>query len=271
MKVLKGLQGFGQDAAFDLVVVGAGGAGMAAALFAAMEGASVLLVERTDCVGGTTAWSAGTSWLPGSKHAAKVNPGDTLAETARYLDNAVGERTSKAVRQAFLDNGRVAVDEVESRSELKYRPYPKHPDYISDLGGSTLNGRALEPMPFDARWLGRELFALTHTAHANDHAGGVLGRCGIEGCGAFGAKHLRAAVATLRDLDVLLDRALQLEVLHARGHHRTKWRPRQGLAIGAVTGHDALGVDQGGEAHLAAVAGAVDVHAHGKAPSMGMG
>ncbi|MEY3992745.1 MAG: hypothetical protein RIS04_1508 [Pseudomonadota bacterium] len=154
-----GIQGL-NESAYDLVVVGAGGAGMATALFAAMEGASVLLVERTEYVGGTTAWSAGTSWIPGSQHAAKVNLNDTLAETARYLDNAVGERTSKVVRQAFLDNGRAAVDEVEARSELKYRPYPKHPDYISDLGGSTLNGRALEPMPFDARLLGRELFAL---------------------------------------------------------------------------------------------------------------
>ena len=161
MQVLKnGIQNLGEDSAYDLVVIGAGGAGMATALFAAMEGASVLLVERSEFVGGTTAWSAGTSWIPGSKHAAKVNPSDTLAETARYLDNAVGERTSKVVRQAFLDNGRAAVDEVEARSELKYRPYPKHPDYISDLGGSTLNGRALEPMPFDARLLGRELFAL---------------------------------------------------------------------------------------------------------------
>ena len=145
---------------YDLVVIGAGGAGMATALFAAMEGASVLLVERTDCVGGTTAWSAGTSWLPGSKHAAKVNPGDTLADAERYLDNAVGERSVKAVRQAFLRNTRAAVDEVENRTELKYRPYPKHPDYISDLDGSTLNGRALEPLPFDARLLGRELFGL---------------------------------------------------------------------------------------------------------------
>lgn len=161
MRVLKnGLQGLNQEDAFDLVVVGAGGAGMATALFAAMEGASVLLVERTGLVGGTTAWSAGTSWLPGSRHAARVNPGDTLAETARYLDNAVGDRSNKAVRQAFLDNAPAAVDDVEDRSQLKYRPYPRHPDYISDLGGSTLNGRALEPVPFDARLLGRELFAL---------------------------------------------------------------------------------------------------------------
>jgi succinate dehydrogenase/fumarate reductase flavoprotein subunit len=161
MQVLKnGLQGLHDSHAYDLVVIGAGGAGMATALFAALQGASVLLVERTEHVGGTTAWSAGTSWLPGSHHAAKVNPGDTLADTARYLDNAVGERSTRAIRQAFLDNAPAAVDEVEERSALKYRPYPKHPDYISDLGGSTLNGRALEPLPFDARLLGRELFAL---------------------------------------------------------------------------------------------------------------
>lgn len=160
MQVLKnGLQGLHDPGAFDLVVVGAGGAGMAAALFAAMEGASVLLVERTDCVGGTTAWSAGTSWIPGTHHAAKVNPSDTLEDARRYLDNAVGERTPAAVRQAFLDQCSAAVDEVEQRSELKYRPYPKHPDYLSELEGSTLNGRALEPVPFDGRLLG-DLFAL---------------------------------------------------------------------------------------------------------------
>ena len=161
MHVLKnGWQGLHEDSAYDLVVIGAGGAGMAAALFAALEGASVLLVERTEHVGGSTAWSAGTSWIPGSRHAARVNPDDTLAEAARYLDNAVGERSPKALREAFLQNCRATVDEVEASSALQYRPYPKHPDYISDLGGSTLSGRALEPVPFDARLLGRELFAL---------------------------------------------------------------------------------------------------------------
>jgi succinate dehydrogenase/fumarate reductase flavoprotein subunit len=144
---------------YDLVVVGAGGAGMAAALFAALDGKKVLLVERTEFVGGTTAWSAGTTWVPGTHHAAKVNPGDTLAEAARYLTNAIGERTPAALRQAFLDHGAAAIRQIEDRSEVKFRPYAKHPDYISDLGGSTLAGRALEPVPFDGRLLG-DLFKL---------------------------------------------------------------------------------------------------------------
>ena len=42
------------DAAFDVVVLGAGGAGMSAALFAAIGGAKVLLIESTAQVGGTT-------------------------------------------------------------------------------------------------------------------------------------------------------------------------------------------------------------------------
>ena len=155
MELLKTLQ---QTAAFDVVVVGAGGAGMSAALFAAMDGAKVLLVEHTQYVGGTTAWSAGTTWIPGTHHAAKVNPSDKLEDARTYLDAAIGNHAAPAMRQAFLDNGAEAIARVE-QTEVKYRPYPKHPDYISDLPGSTLNGRALEPLPFDARLLG-DLFGL---------------------------------------------------------------------------------------------------------------
>ena len=84
---------------------------------------------------------------------------DTLAEAARYLDNAVGGRAPASLRRAFLDNGPRALDKIESNSEVKYRACAKHPDYISDLGGSTINGRALEPVPFDGRLLG-DLFKL---------------------------------------------------------------------------------------------------------------
>lgn len=139
---------------FDVVVIGAGGAGLSAALFAAIDGAKVLVVEHTEYVGGTTAWSAGTTWIPGTHHAASVNPGDTLEAAACYLDNAIGDRSPRTLRQAFLENGGLAVKHLEAHSDVRYRPYAKHPDYISDLDGSTLNGRALEPVPFDGRLLG---------------------------------------------------------------------------------------------------------------------
>ncbi len=145
--------------AFDVVVIGAGGAGMSAALFAAIKGASVLLVERTEYVGGSTAYSGGTTWIPGTPHAATVSQGDTLEVAEAYLTRAIGDRTPAALRRAFLDNGPRAVARIEASTDVKYRAYPLHPDYLSELEGSTLKGRALEPLPFDGRKLG-PLFAL---------------------------------------------------------------------------------------------------------------
>lgn len=146
-------------APYDVMVVGAGGAGMVAALCAALDGARVLIVERTSHVGGTTALSGGTTWVPGTRHAATVQPLDTLCAAATYLDAAVGERTPRALRQVLLETGPEAVAHVEARSEVKFRAYPTHPDYISELPGSTVRGRALEPLPFDGRRLGK-LFKL---------------------------------------------------------------------------------------------------------------
>jgi succinate dehydrogenase/fumarate reductase flavoprotein subunit len=160
MQVLKnGLDGLDEGTEFDLVVIGAGGAGLSAALFAAIDGAKVLVVERTEYVGGTTAWSAGTTWVPGTHHAAPINPNDTLADVTTYLNHAVGTQAPSALRDAFLRSGPEAVAKIEAQSSVKFRPYPKHPDYISDLPGSSLNGRALEPLPFDGRLLG-DLFPL---------------------------------------------------------------------------------------------------------------
>ena len=136
------LAALADGAHYDIAVIGAGGAGMAAALYAAIDGKTVLLVERTEYVGGTTARSAATTWVPGTHHSATVNPSDTLEDAARYLANAIGDRTPASLRQAFLDHGAQAVERIETHSEVKYRPYPKHPDYISELGGSTLSGFA---------------------------------------------------------------------------------------------------------------------------------
>ncbi len=49
---------------YDVVVIGAGAGGMTAAAVAAAEGLSVLLIEKTEFVGGTTAWSGGMVWIP---------------------------------------------------------------------------------------------------------------------------------------------------------------------------------------------------------------
>jgi succinate dehydrogenase/fumarate reductase flavoprotein subunit len=144
---------------YDVVVIGAGAAGMSAALFAAIRGAKTLLVEKTDFVGGTSAFSAGSIWIPNTRHASEVGASDSAANVERYLQQIVGNRADTALRASFLRAGPEAVDALENHSEVKLRAYARHPDYRSELDGAVVAGRALEPLPFDGRLLG-EAFKL---------------------------------------------------------------------------------------------------------------
>ncbi len=61
-----------EDREVDLLVVGGGVAGMTVALVGAIEGLNVLRCEKRDMVGGTTATSAGTIWIPGTTQAKRI-------------------------------------------------------------------------------------------------------------------------------------------------------------------------------------------------------
>jgi glycine/D-amino acid oxidase-like deaminating enzyme len=137
---------------YDVVVIGAGAAGMSAALFSSIRGASTLLVEKTGFVGGTSALSAGSLWIPNTRHASGA--GDNAADVERYLQQVVGNHADATLRAAFLKAGPEAVETLERHSEVKLRAYARHPDYRTELEGATVAGRALEPLPFDGRLLG---------------------------------------------------------------------------------------------------------------------
>ncbi|WP_108260995.1 FAD-dependent oxidoreductase [Mangrovicoccus ximenensis] len=140
---------------YDVAVIGSGAAGLAAAVFAALDGAKVLVVERTDHVGGTSALSGGTVWAPMTRTGATVNGGDSRADVSAFLDSAVGNFGDKAMREAFLDAAPEAIATLEDRTKVAFRPCPKHPDYEWDHPHPTLNGRAIEPVPYDTRAMGK--------------------------------------------------------------------------------------------------------------------
>jgi succinate dehydrogenase/fumarate reductase flavoprotein subunit len=155
--MIKSLEALSDNAAYDLVVVGAGAGGMAAAIFAAIAGKKVLLVERTEFLGGTTALSAATTWVPNSLHSASVSPDDSREKASRFLSGVVGNYAPAALREAFLMSGPEAIATLESQTDVRFRPYATHPDYEQDVEGATMRGRALEPVPFDGRTLGPNL------------------------------------------------------------------------------------------------------------------
>jgi len=143
------------SSSYDVVVIGAGAAGMSAALFAAIRGARTLLVEKTAFVGGTSALSAGSIWIPNTHHASAMAASDSAANVERYLQQIIGNRADAALRASFLKAGPEAVEILEKNSEVRLRAYARHPDYRSELEGAAVAGRALEPLPFDGRLLGQ--------------------------------------------------------------------------------------------------------------------
>ncbi|PHP66728.1 FAD-binding dehydrogenase [Zhengella mangrovi] len=161
-------------AAFDVAVLGAGAAGMAAAVFAAVDGARVLLVERTEHVGGTSAYSAATAWIPNTRHAEAIGADDSLEKARGFLNRVVGNRSPSAMRDAFLEAGPAAIDTLEDRAGVHFRARPFHPDYLHEVEGSTSFGRALEPLPFDASILGDDLQLIRPTIPEFTILGGLL-------------------------------------------------------------------------------------------------
>src|ERR1041384_4596270 len=97
------------DIEVDVLVAGAGAAGMTAALVCALEGLDVLLCEKSPQVGGTTATSAGTIWVPGTKLARDAGHTDTIADAKRYLDAVVGPAPDNR-RDVYLKTGNDVVE-----------------------------------------------------------------------------------------------------------------------------------------------------------------
>src|SRR5512135_3275724 len=82
----------------DLLIAGAGPAGMAAALVASLEGLDVLLCEKSDKVGGTGSTSAGTLWIPGNSQSRAAGFSDRGEQADLYLNALNGEATNHELR-----------------------------------------------------------------------------------------------------------------------------------------------------------------------------
>ena len=146
-------------AEYDVVVVGSGAGGMAAALTASIEGLSVLLVEKFDRIGGSTAVSGGAVWIPGNAQSAAAGHPDTDDRIWRYMRAVVGDAAPADMQRAFLRAGPEAIDYLQRNTALKLAARTYSPDYYPDRDGASLGGRSLDPMMFDGRELG-DSFAL---------------------------------------------------------------------------------------------------------------
>ncbi|WXK31040.1 3-oxosteroid 1-dehydrogenase [Nocardia seriolae] len=144
----------------DLIVVGSGAAGMAAALTAARHGLSAVIVEKARHWGGSTARSGGGVWIPGNAVLRREAPADELEAARTYLKDIVGAGVSPERIDTFLDRGPEAFDFLAGHSPLRMRWVPGYSDYYPEAPGGRAHGRSVEPVPYDATGLGAELDTL---------------------------------------------------------------------------------------------------------------
>lgn len=132
---------------FDVVVVGSGAAGMAAALRASDQGLEVLVVEKAHKYGGTSATSGGVAWIPNHGLGGSA---DTREEALTYLDSVIKQPVNRQKLEAFVDTG---ADMLRYMGELglNFIPMP-WPDYFAELPGSRADRSLVLPM-----WDGRKL------------------------------------------------------------------------------------------------------------------
>jgi 3-oxosteroid 1-dehydrogenase len=142
------------DTDIDLIVLGSGGAGLTAALTASMAGLRPLVVEHQSQIGGTTARSSGTVWVPDNHYMRAAGIDDDRDQAALYLESLIGNRGDRAMWERCLDAAPHMLTALEACPEIGFRPYMTAPDYRQDQPGAAAGGRPLEPMPFDGRRLG---------------------------------------------------------------------------------------------------------------------
>jgi len=137
----------------DVVVVGSGGAALTAAILARDQGADVLVVERSDKVGGTTAVSGGVIWIPLNHHMAELGVADSREEALAYCRRLTAGRAADDLVETFVDVGHQMVRYLESHDAARFNVWPTPDDY-GELEGGKPRGRSLEPQLFSAKRLG---------------------------------------------------------------------------------------------------------------------
>jgi 3-oxosteroid 1-dehydrogenase len=146
------------DETFDFVVVGAGGGSMCAGLVMRKAGKSVLILEKTEFLGGSTAKAGGVMWIPNNRFMAADGVEDSFEKATAYLDAVVGDHNdtpgaSRDRRQAYLKQAPEMVDFLVSRG-IKLRRVKYYPDYYDERPGGCEPGRTVVAELFNVNELG---------------------------------------------------------------------------------------------------------------------
>lgn len=143
----------GDDIHCDVLVLGSGAAGLAAAVTAAHFGLSVVVAEKEPFFGGTTAISGGWLWIPRNPLAVAAGIREEIDGPLTYLRGEIGEGAKDPRVRAFLETGPEMVTFFAENSAIRWIDGNRIPDF-HEGPGSAEGGRSISVAPFDARALG---------------------------------------------------------------------------------------------------------------------
>ncbi len=146
------------DEVFDVVVVGSGNGALTAAIAAHDGGASVLVIEKGDRFGGTSASSGGGVWVPNNRYARKAGVEDSPDEARAYLQAVSPEGKIKPeLLETYVTRSPEMIDYLHENTEwVRYRSLEHYPDYFPESPGGKVGHRSMEPEPLHARALGND-------------------------------------------------------------------------------------------------------------------
>jgi succinate dehydrogenase/fumarate reductase flavoprotein subunit len=201
------------DGEYDVIVAGSGAGGMSAALTASIGGLSVLLVEKHDRVGGSTAISGGAVWIPMNAQTEAVGHPDSDEKVWRYMQATVGNAAPEEMQKAFLRNGPKAMAFLGRHTAVQLAARTYSPDYYPDRDGANLGGRSLDPLTFDGRELGRHFAELRDPLPEFTVLGGMMVTM-------TDARNLLAAFRSFSAWKAGMKLVLRYAADRLRGYHR---------------------------------------------------
>jgi 3-oxosteroid 1-dehydrogenase len=145
----------GLDHVVDVLIIGSGGGGMAAALTAHASGLDVLVVEKSSYFGGSTALSGGGIWVPGAPAQRREGYSPDPESVVEYLLKITDGLVSEARIRQYVESAPKMLEFFEQLSGwFEFVWKPGYADYYPELPGGSELGSTINVPPIDLRKLG---------------------------------------------------------------------------------------------------------------------
>ena len=131
---------------YDVIVVGGGGSGLAAAVSCIEGGLRVLLLEKHEQLGGTTGIAIGSFTASGTRFQQREhivdNPDDHDIDAGQFASEEIESRNNAALRKYFLSHAAETLHWLADKGLAFHGPSPEPPNRVHRMHNVVPNAKA---------------------------------------------------------------------------------------------------------------------------------